>query len=100
MFPVWNCAYPLTANSERHSAAVMTARNLGVGHHFIAAPFIDGVLLCRRLARRATCCDSHLGQRLTSLLGAFPRVVDSTSRSAAFRLLNQLGSGMGSQECA
>src|SRR5437764_5603512 len=88
MLPVWNCAYPLTAKSERHSAAAMTARNLGVGHRFIAAPFIDGVLSCRTLARRAGSCDAQASQGVTSASRCLEKGFDSILRSRTFRLLN------------
>src|SRR5438067_560301 len=88
MLPVWNCAYPLTAKSERHSAAAMTARNLGVGHRFIAAPFIDGVLSCRTLAQRAGSCDAQASQGVTSVSRWPKRGFDSILRSRTFRLLN------------
>src|ERR1043165_6942214 len=88
MLPVWNCAYPLTANSERHSAAATTARNLRVGHRFIEAPFIDGIPTVQDVGPTCHACDLQFNQRVTRLRGSARATSDSILRSLAFRLLN------------
>src|SRR5438034_11807725 len=90
MLPDWNCANPLTANSRVHKAARTTANNLGVGHRFIAAPFIKitGTRV-QKVGRGATIRQTRAGQAVTSLVHETVRVGNSTTRFDAYRSLNR-----------
>src|ERR1041385_3212978 len=100
MLPVWNCANPLTANSEMSSAAVNTAINLGVGHHFIAAPFCE--LLpnhCRPVAAGHRTANWLSLKYVVPPEGCFRKGRNSSIRWIASCSLNRLGIQVVSEIC-